>query len=100
MFFGTLGTVHGPMAKIKSDCQKALSNRFMKDYDNVRKNLTSTDPDIGIRIKNIIQVYELHKITDSFPVWPFDFVSIRKFLTVYLSPFIFGITINVPAFFA
>ena len=38
------------------------------------------------KITDIKNIQELHQITNSFPVWPWDIVSIRKFIMAFTIP--------------
>ncbi|MFC1977501.1 hypothetical protein ACFLWS_04465 [Chloroflexota bacterium] len=96
LFFGTLATAHGPMADIKEKYQLELSDLFNKYFSNTQDKLKNDQINIAEDVGRINDINELYKITNSFPVWPFDFRSIRDFLLVLFSPaVIFVIQFNI-----
>lgn len=85
-FFGTLGTAHGAMKKVKVSQLQSLSNRFDEDYKFIQENLDRRPEEIRDRLERLQQIHSVYQITESFPVWPFDSRSIRRFTGAVFSP--------------
>ena len=83
-FFGTLGTAHGPMRDIKLRDLRRLSNRFNAEYRYVHDNLQGEAKEINDGFARVEQVHKLHRLTDEFPVWPWDLGSIRRFVSAVI----------------
>ena len=95
-FFQTLGTAHGPMKKAKSKDLEELSVQFNQDrrlfHAEIRKeDEIKKEVDLDLRFKRLDSVHKLYRMTEAFPVWPFDTGSIRTFGTVVISPIIIAV---------
>ncbi len=86
-FFGTLGAAHGPMKRFKQDQLESISGEFSNEYDTLCKNLSGHDTSFNDRVDRVNRLRELHKITEAFPVWPWDWTSIRRFSVAVSAPF-------------
>ena len=87
-FFGTLGSAHGPMWNVKARQLLHLSDRFAQDYAVIHEELDNDTEDMRRRIDRLQQVHAVYGITERFPVWPFDWASLRLFAGAVSSPLI------------
>lgn len=94
VFFYPLSIAHWAMKKAKSNFLLTISKEFNQNIDHVHYgiNLIAKDPsknyDLSDKITRIEQLQKLHKIGETFPVWPFDFANIRRFTVSMLWPII------------
>lgn len=80
-FFFTLDGAHQAMKDVKDNQLKTISNRFKTVYSNIQESLGSMDGQyLQVRVDEIEQLQRLYKLTEAFPVWPYDWGSIRKIL--------------------
>jgi len=85
-FFATLGTAHQAMKAAKESFLRNISEQFQSTYVEIQKQLTSEHGEIRESLGKIEQLQTLHKLTRSFPVWPFDAESIRRFSITTAAP--------------
>lgn len=90
VFFWPLGTAHSAMREAKNGKLLSLSEEFDKEYKFAMLESNDTNS-LEVRIKKIQQIRELYKLTEEFPVWPFDVANVRRFLSVITAPVIPGI---------
>ncbi|MHB8104891.1 MAG: hypothetical protein ACYDG5_05055, partial [Dehalococcoidales bacterium] len=94
-FFGTLGGAHDAMKKEKTMQLKEISDKFNNLYQSARKSLGSKSLNtLKIKVDEIEQLQRLYQLTNDFPIWPFDWLSIRRFSGAILGsllPFILAI---------
>ena len=69
------------------DLQK-LSDEFNKCYRVVHESLYGEDAGTEDQFDRLRRVHDLYQMTAAFPVWPFNFGSIRLFGTVATSPLV------------
>lgn len=79
-FFATLGTAHQAMQAVKEKQLAVISGQFNRVYQSSQEALEEENPEIlkGL-VEKIENIQRLQKITEAFPVWPFDVTSIRRF---------------------
>jgi len=95
VFFTILATASGAMSKAKQDLLARISDRWDAEYSSSMAVVESTDVDPGSAVKRLRAIRELHEATKSFPVWPFDGHSIRRFVASYLAPAAAGVIIDL-----
>jgi hypothetical protein len=85
-FFATLGTAHQAMKATKENFLRNISEQFQGVYAEAQKQLSSKQGKLSGSLSKITQLQTLHKLTQSFPVWPYDVRSIQRFVITALSP--------------
>lgn len=91
LFFLPLGTAHAAMKRARDKYLLLLANQFNDEY-GFTKNQIETDPDkLKAKVDKIKHLKELYKTTEDFPIWPFDIVSLRRFMAITTAPLIPGI---------
>ena len=65
---------------------RILSTQFLKHFDALEKNITAELPELDQHVGKVKHLKEIHDIAAKFPVWPFDWTSLRKFAIAWLSP--------------
>ncbi len=86
-FFLPLGSAHESMRKAKEDELLSIARRFTLSYKKL-KAASNTNKDNEKKLKHLVNLKDLYALADSFPVWPFDVSSLRKFLTIITAPII------------
>ncbi len=85
-FFGSLATAHDAMSEAKNTDLLGLAHRFDSIYSQLKKDAVGSDKDYENGIKQLEQSKKLYQIAEGFPVWPFDFGSLRRFFTIVTAP--------------
>ena len=85
LFFGTLGTAHASMKEAKESLIREISEQFLRDYEAARRDLSRNATEMKAIVEKLEQLQVLYRMLDSFPVWPFDAASVRKFAAAMLS---------------
>lgn len=88
VFFLTLGAAHGAMADAKRNQLGLLSDRLDIEYEHVHKKLALPGVRSAASMGNIRRLTEMYHLTQSFPVWPFDIGTIRRFGAAVIAPFV------------
>lgn len=86
VFFGPLWAAHGAMRRAKEDLMIRISKQFTHDFSLTYAELTGSAQSLKDNIEKIRQLQELHRLARSFPVWPFDIVTIGRFLLTMSTP--------------
>ena len=74
-------TAHGPMSRVKSAYLQRLSDQFIEDYEHVHGQLADGGHSEKRRYESLRHVREFDRMTEAYPIWPFDLGSLRLFLT-------------------
>ncbi len=85
-FFLPLGTAHDAMQDAKDEELLSLSDKFTKAYNLLKKNISKEGSNYEKELEKLEGIQKLYNLADSFPVWPFDTNSLRKFITVVTTP--------------
>lgn len=85
-FFLPLGTAHDAMREAKDAELLKLSDRFRLIYDRVKGSVDQSGKKFNDELSKLENVKKLYSLAESFPVWPFDIQSLRKFLTIVSTP--------------
>lgn len=88
VFFAPLGTAHTAMRSSKKHYLLEISNQFNQDISKTYLEIRGEAGNLRDNIEKIEQLQRLYKLIESFPVWPFDTSTIRKFLISASSPVI------------
>jgi hypothetical protein len=91
VFFAPVGTAHKAMQGAKERELLRISGQFDLDYRNMMKFLPGKTRSIKTELEKIEQLKRLYKIVDSFPVWPFNYQNILRFILCVLGPFLFSV---------
>jgi len=97
-FFAPLNSTHLAMKSAKNKLLADIAEQFQVDYGNAQKSIIEKSDNLKVGIKKIQQLQTLYNLTTSFPVWPFDTDTIRRFvvsITTPLVPIIIGITMKL-----
>lgn len=92
VFFYPLSIAHLSMKNAKSQFLLTISQEFNQHIAHVHNEIktislvSGKDYDISANLARIEQLQKLHNIGDSFPVWPFDFANIRRFVVSMFTP--------------
>jgi len=85
-FFATLGTAHQAMKVAKESFLSNISEQFQSIYSETQKQLTLKHGELRESLGKIEQLQTFYKLTQAFPVWPFDVGSIRRFVVTTAAP--------------
>ncbi len=87
LFFLTLGAAHGAMRRAKEEHLRLISRRLNESYSAVHHKLQRRDgSSLGVSVKPVKDLQDLYRMAEAFPVWPFDFITIRRFALAYVFP--------------
>ena len=92
-FFAPLSAAHEAMRRAKSNLILQIARQFNQEFLTISENLSIPANDLKESVERIQQLQSLHNIAESFPVWPFDFDTIRRFIITITSPLL---TIAIP----
>jgi hypothetical protein len=84
-FFLPLGTAHETMRKAKDEELLGISQKYAQTYkglDITTRSLEEYDKEFA----NLERIKKLYEVADSFPVWPFDTRSLRRFMIIVTAP--------------
>jgi hypothetical protein len=84
-FFGVLGTPHRRMQEAKEQLLRNIAQRFQKEYAEIHRELRD-EAQLSHSLEAIQHLRAVYELTESFPVWPFDASSIRRFAGAVLAP--------------
>ena len=87
-FFAPLGTARNAMLKAKDALLLQISKQFNRDFSVAYDELDSTAEKLKEYTDKVEQLQKLQTLTASFPVWPFDVETIRRFAISVSSPII------------
>ena len=85
LFFGFLAFAHAPMAESRKTLLDRISRKFEAEFWALRDGLERGDSWRGAADR-VEELDRLHSLADRFPVWPFDTVSVRRFLLTVAAP--------------
>ena len=88
IFFAPLSGAHAAMRNAKEDLLVQISDQFNTDYRKVSSVLSGTAEELDENIEKVEQLQRLHKLTTTFPVWPYNFSTLRRFIITMSSPLI------------
>lgn len=88
MFFLTLGSARRAMLHAKSVHLHRVSRQLDEAYQGTREGHIDSGTELADSVTAVKLLNELYELTARFPVWPFDFVTIRRFTTAWIAPFL------------
>lgn len=87
-FFGPLITANKIMLIVKEELLGDIAKQFHRDYYKAHQNLNDEPDKLKSKFIKINQLRSWYRITDEFPVWPFDIKTFRKYLLVFFTSLI------------
>ena len=87
-FFAPLGTARNAMLNAKNQLLLKISKQFNADFSAAYKELEGSAAELKATIDKVEQLQRIQALTISFPVWPFDIATLRRFSLTFLSPFL------------
>jgi len=97
-FFAPLGTAHNAMRETKEQWLMDISRQFQVTYESTTRVLNSPGKKLKSNIEKIEQLQEIYKVTEEFPVWPFDTRTLQRFgATIFtsLSPVVVSLIMKI-----
>jgi hypothetical protein len=97
-FFLPPWTAHAAMAEAKRKLLMDISQQFQQAYTKTTASLEGETGELKEHVERIESLHSLYELTDSFTVWPFDTVTLRRFavtVTVPLVPLLTELAIDV-----
>jgi hypothetical protein len=87
-FFLPPWTAHAAMAEAKRKLLFDISQQFQQAYARTTASLEEETGALKERVERIESLHSLYELTDSFPVWPFDTVTLQRFAVTVLVPLV------------
>ncbi|HKJ39855.1 MAG TPA: hypothetical protein VJ972_13840 [Anaerolineales bacterium] len=87
-FFAPLGTARNAMLNAKNQLLLKISKQFNEDFSEAYKELEGSADALKSTIDKVEQLQRIQALTVSFPVWPFDVATLRRFSFTVSSPFL------------
>jgi hypothetical protein len=97
-FFLPPWTAHAAMAEAKRKLLMDISQQFQQAYAKTTGSLEGETGELKQHVERIESLHSLYKLTDSFTVWPFDTVTLRRFavtVTVPLVPLLTELALDI-----
>jgi hypothetical protein len=86
VFVAALLPFRSAMQDNKARLMKTVALRMRFELDRVHAKLTKDDPITKDDEELVDRLRKISTVIDELPVWPFDAVTLRKFLTAYFVP--------------
>jgi len=87
-FFAPLGTARNAMLNAKNQLLLKISKQFNADFSEAYQELEGSAEELKATIDKVEQLQRIQVLTISFPVWPFDIATLRRFSLTVSSPFV------------
>ncbi len=87
-FFAPLGTARSAMQEAKNRLILRISTQFNQDFSSAYGELEGSVDKLKESLEKIEQLQKMQKLTESFPIWPFDVETIRRFTLAITSPLV------------
>jgi hypothetical protein len=97
-FFLPPWTAHAAMAEAKRKLLMDISRQFQQAYAKTTASLEGENGEFKAHVERIESLHSLYRLTDSFPVWPFDTATLSRFavtVTVPLVPLLTELAIGI-----
>ncbi|MGK7889900.1 MAG: hypothetical protein AB4042_11240 [Leptolyngbyaceae cyanobacterium] len=98
IFFGPLLVVHREMLEAKENLLKDISNQFQADYGNLKMLLNEDSSTLREQVEKLNQLDAIYSRTNTFPVWPFDIQTLKKYLLSVAAPLLPSISAFIASF--
>jgi hypothetical protein len=85
-FFAPLSAAHKAMQRAKDKLVLQIAEQFNLEFRTVSDNLSSSGNELKESVEKVQQLRILYDIAQTFPVWPFDVGTIRRFIITISSP--------------
>jgi hypothetical protein len=87
-FFLPPWTAHAAMAEAKRKLLMDISQQFQQAYTQTTASLQGETGELKEHVERIKSLHGLYELTDSFTVWPFDMVTLRRFAVTVAVPLV------------
>jgi len=87
-FFVPLSAAHDAMRRAKDRLILQIARQFNQDFLVATENLSVPTNNLKNSVDKVQQLRDLSSIAETFPVWPFDLGTIRRFVIAIGSPII------------
>lgn len=97
LFFAPLRTVHSGMKRTRDGWLEAIAKEFEAKYRLAYEQLGDTEAFMR-RVERLKALQDLFEMTNSYPTWPYNTNTIRKFVTSVVTPllaFIAGSAVQI-----
>ena len=95
VFFAPLSVAHNAMRKAKHQLLLYIAQRFDAEYGDIHTVLEDDLDKLEHRSKVLAELENLHKMTSTFPVWPFNVENITRFGTAYVLPLLVPLLVEL-----
>jgi hypothetical protein len=85
-FFLPPWTAHAAMAEAKHKLLRDISAQFQRAYATMTAHLAGDPGELQATIDRIQSLHALYQLADTFPVWPFDTATLRRFVAIVSAP--------------
>lgn len=85
-FFGPLFAARKGMKKAKEELLREIARQFQIDYTRVHTSLSSEAEILKKETAKLQELRSLYTLTNEFPVWPFDVITLRQYLLSVVTP--------------
>jgi len=85
-FFLPPWTAHAAMAEAKRKLLLDISRQFQQAYAQTTARLEGETGELQERVARMESLHRLYELTDAFTVWPFDTVTLRRFVVTVTAP--------------
>ena len=85
-FFAPLWAAHDAMSRAKDRLLEHIARQFKDDFSAAFNEIKGSSKSLKDNIEKIEQLQKLHHLAVSFPVWPFDSLTLRRFFLTISSP--------------
>jgi hypothetical protein len=87
-FFLPPWTAHSAMAEAKHGLLLDISREFQREYARTTAYMASGGGELKESVDRIQSFQALYQLADTFPVWPFDTATLRRFAVTITAPLV------------
>jgi len=88
IFFLTLGSARHAMLRSKAEHLRRISEQLDTAYKETWQSDQGTSVNLSKSVQEVKLLNELYILAYKFPVWPFDFTTLRRFVIAWIAPFL------------
>jgi hypothetical protein len=81
-------TAHRAMDEAKRKLLAEISKQFRQDYTQATARLGSSADELQTHVDKVQNLRALYEMTETFPVWPFDTATLRRFVVAITVPLV------------
>ena len=86
IFLSPLWTAHLAMMKCRDRLLSENSTNFDIAFNQLQRLLSNDDKEVEPALKRVQRLMEIKTIVSQFPVWPFNFQAVSKFVSLVTAP--------------